>query len=57
LTLGLPCIRDLYVAFERAGDATGFGTYLGELRECQRRKYSFIAKLDAAFGAEGSRRR
>jgi hypothetical protein len=55
--LGLPCIRDLYVAFERAGDATGFGTYLGELRERQRRKYSFIAKLDAAFGAEGSRRR
>jgi hypothetical protein len=34
----------------RAGDAAGFGAYLDGLRERQRRKYSFIAKLDAAFG-------
>jgi uncharacterized Zn finger protein len=40
-------LRDDY---ERAGDATGFDAYLHGLRERQRRKYSFIAKLDAAFG-------
>ena len=40
-------LRDDY---ERAGDAAGFGAYLDGLRERQRRKYSFIAKLDAAFG-------
>jgi len=28
--------------------------YLDGLRERQRRKYSFIAKLDAKFGTEGS---
>jgi hypothetical protein len=36
--------------YERAGDAAGFGVYLAGLRERQRRKTSFIAKLDAAFG-------
>jgi tetratricopeptide (TPR) repeat protein len=36
--------------YERAGDTAGFGVYLDGLRERQRRKYSFIAKLDAAFG-------
>ena len=41
-------LRDDY---ERAGDPAGFGAYLDGLRERQRRKYSFIAKLDAAFGA------
>jgi hypothetical protein len=40
-------LRDDY---GRAGDAAGFGAYLDGLRERQRRKYSFIAKLDAAFG-------
>jgi len=40
-------LRDDY---KRAGDAAGFGAYLDGLRERQRRKYSFIAKLDAAFG-------
>ena len=40
-------LRDDY---ERVGDAAGFGAYLDGLRERQRRKYSFIAKLDAAFG-------
>ena len=40
-------LRDDY---ERAGDAAGFGAYLAGLRERQRRKYSFIAKLAAAFG-------
>ncbi len=40
-------LRDDY---EHAGDAAGFGAYLDGLRERQQRKYSFIAKLDAAFG-------
>jgi hypothetical protein len=40
-------LRDDY---ERVGDAVGFHEYLVGLRERQRRKYSFIAKLDAAFG-------
>jgi hypothetical protein len=40
-------LRDDY---ERAGDAAGFGAYLDGLRERQRRKYSFTAKLDAVFG-------
>ena len=40
-------LRDDY---ERAGDAAGFGAYLDGLRERQRRKHSFTAKLDAAFG-------
>lgn len=40
-------LRDDY---ERAGDAAGFDAYLDGLQERQRRKYSFIAKLDAAFG-------
>jgi hypothetical protein len=42
-------LRDDY---ERAGDAAGFGAYLDGLRERQRRKYSFIAKLDAAFATQ-----
>jgi hypothetical protein len=40
-------LRDDY---DRAGDAAGFGAYLDGPRERQRRKYSFIAKPDAAFG-------
>jgi hypothetical protein len=40
--------------YECAGDAAGFGVYLDGLRDRQRRKYSFIAKLDAAFEAEVS---
>jgi phosphatidylserine/phosphatidylglycerophosphate/cardiolipin synthase-like enzyme len=33
----------------RAGDEAGFAAYLDDLRQRQRRKTSFIAKLDAAF--------
>ena len=47
-------LRRLREDYERAGDAAGFGVYLAGLRERQRRKYSFIAKLDATFGTEGS---
>jgi hypothetical protein len=43
-------LKRLREDYERAGDAAGFGAYLDGLRERQRRKYSFIAKLDAAFG-------
>jgi uncharacterized Zn finger protein len=43
-------LRRLRDDYERAGDAVGFGAYLDGLRERHRRKYSFIAKLDAAFG-------
>ena len=53
----IKALRRLRDDFERAGDAAGFGVYLDGLRERQRRKYSFIAKLDAAFGAEGSHMR
>lgn len=47
-------LRRLRQDYERAGDAAGFGVYLAGLRERQRRKYSFIAKLDATFGTDGS---
>ena len=47
-------LRRLREDYERAGDAAGFGVYLAGLRERQRRKHSFIAKLDATFGREGS---
>jgi hypothetical protein len=47
-------LRRLRQDYERAGDAAGFGVYLDGLRERQRRKYSFIAKLDATFGTDGS---
>ena len=47
-------LRRLREDYEHAGDAAGFGVYLAGLRERQRRKYSFIAKLDATFGTEGS---
>ncbi len=53
-----PCPEDQWEScphqWQRAGTAAGFGVYLDGLRERQRRKYSFIAKLDAAFGREGS---
>jgi hypothetical protein len=42
-------LKRLRENYERAGDAAGFGVYLAVLRERQRRKTSFIAKLDAAF--------
>lgn len=45
-------LKRLREDYERAGDAAGFGVYLDGLQERQRRKYSFIAKLHAAFGAE-----
>jgi hypothetical protein len=50
----IKALKRLRKAYERAGSAAGFGLYLDGLRERQRRKYSFIAKLDAAFGTEGS---
>lgn len=50
----IKALRRLREDYERTGDGTGFGMYLAGLRERQRRKYSFIAKLDAAFGSEGS---
>ena len=39
-------LREDYV---RAGDAADFAAYLEDLRQRQRRKTSFIARLDAAF--------
>ena len=36
-------------ACQRAGDEAGFTAYLGELRQRQHRKTSFVGKLDAAF--------
>jgi len=50
----IKALKRLRDDYERAGDAAGFGAYLDGLRERQRRKYSLIAKLDAALGAEGS---
>lgn len=50
----IKAIRRLREDYERAGYAAGFGAYLDGLREHQRRRYSFIAKLNAAFGTEGS---
>jgi len=46
----IKALKRLRDDYERAGDAAGFGVYLNGLRERQRRKYSFIAKLDVAFG-------
>ena len=43
-------LKRLREDYQRAGDAAGFGAYLDGLRERQQRKYSFTAKLDAAFG-------
>jgi uncharacterized Zn finger protein len=50
----IKALKRLRDDYERTGNAAGFGAYLDGLRERQRRKYSFIAKLDAAFGAESS---
>jgi hypothetical protein len=50
----IKALKRLREDYERAGDASGFCVYLDGLRERQRRKYSFVAKLDATFGAEGS---
>jgi hypothetical protein len=50
----IKALRRLREDYEHAGDAAGFGMFLAGLRERQRRKYSFIAKLDATFGTEGS---
>jgi hypothetical protein len=47
----IKALKRLREDYEHAGDAAGFGVYLDGLRERQQRKYSFIAKLDAAFGA------
>jgi hypothetical protein len=41
-------LRHLRDAYEAIGDATGFGTYLERLRDCHKRKTSFIAKLGQA---------
>ena len=45
----IKALRRLRDDYQRAGDEEGFTTYLDELRQRQRRKTSFIAKLDAAF--------
>jgi hypothetical protein len=37
----------------RSGHEAGFAAYLDDLRQRQRRKTSFIAKLDAAFTIDG----
>jgi uncharacterized Zn finger protein len=42
-------------AYRRAGDEAGFNAYLNELRQRQRRKTSFIAKLDIAFRTAADR--
>jgi hypothetical protein len=44
-------LREDYV---RAGDKAGFAAYLDDLRQRQRRKTSFIARLDAAFTIGGA---
>jgi hypothetical protein len=49
-------LRRLREDYARAGDAAGFGMFLAGPRERQQRKYSFVAKLDATFGTEGSQR-
>jgi hypothetical protein len=41
-------LRQLRNAYRAAGDETGFGTYLGRLRDQHKRKTSFIVKLDRA---------
>jgi hypothetical protein len=48
-TKAVKALKRLRENYERAGDAAGFGAYLDGLRDRHRRKYSFIAKLDAAF--------
>ena len=45
----IKALKRLRDDYQRAGDEEGFTTYLDELRQRQRRKTSFIAKLDAAF--------
>jgi uncharacterized Zn finger protein len=42
-------------AYQRAGDEAGFIAYMDELRQRQRRKTSFIAKLDVAFASAADR--
>lgn len=42
-------LRRLQDDYERAGDKEGFTAYLGELRQRQRRKTSFITRLETAF--------
>jgi tetratricopeptide (TPR) repeat protein len=50
----IKALRRLREDYVKTGDTAGFATYLAGLRERQRRKYSFTAKLDATFGADGS---
>jgi tetratricopeptide (TPR) repeat protein len=50
----IKALKRLREDYERVGDAAGCDAYLDGLRERQRRKYSFIARLDAAFGTDGS---
>lgn len=47
---GLKRLRDDYL---RAGEEPGFAACLDDLRQRQRRKTSFIAKLDSAFTISG----
>ena len=45
----IKALKRLREDYLRAGDEAGFAAYLDDLRQRQRRKTSFIAKLDAAF--------
>jgi uncharacterized Zn finger protein len=45
----IKALKRLREDYARAGDLAGFAAYLDNLRQRQRRKTSFIAKLDAAF--------
>jgi uncharacterized Zn finger protein len=45
----IKALKRLRDDYQRAGGEAGFITYLDELRNRQRRKTSFMAKLDAAF--------
>jgi hypothetical protein len=47
--LAIKTLRRLRDDYQRAGDMEGFAMYLDELRHRQRRKTSFVAKLEAAF--------
>jgi hypothetical protein len=46
-------LKRLREDYLRVGGKAGFAAYLDDLRQRQRRKTSFIAKLDAAFAISG----
>jgi hypothetical protein len=51
-TKAVKALKRLRENYERAGNAAGFGAHLDGLRDRQRRKYSFIAKPEAAFAMQ-----